>query len=107
MTSPLKALNDHLRDENAERVERLRQKERGVCVAPAAPTHEEIVADFQARQAQKPAFPRHVEGARYRVRFRYIFDRMRQVRHFTTEDDRVAFIAALDGSAEIIEVFEC
>lgn len=90
--SRFRALDEQLRDENHDRVERLRTKEPGVCVAPVAPTHEQVIADFNARRVQYPSWHAYVDGGRFCVRFRYDPDRWIQVHRAATSHDLVRWM---------------
>lgn len=102
---PLNSLNRALREENNARRDRIRDKDwASVESSIPLPSHEEVIADFKARQV-KASLPAHVEGAKFRVTFRQVSDRWEQVRHFATAEDREAYIAAL-GGAVVVRVWE-
>lgn len=105
-----RALSHHYRDQaQAERdwlraeAERLKQAE--AIVPDITPSHSEILAEFKARQV-KASLPPHVEGAKYRVRFRQACDSWEQVRHFATLEDRDAYIERIKDGADILRVWE-
>lgn len=109
MKSRFKALDEHLRDENAERVERIRTRERGVCVAPVAPSPADVLAEWEARRPKYPAWRASVPDGRFRVRYHYVCDRpgMRYVHQAETPADLVRWMRDyLSESADVVEIWE-
>lgn len=95
MNRGLQALNDHLRDENADRVAHLRGEEPTASPmppTPVAPTPEDLIADFEARRSRLPDWYYHVPGGRFCVRYRYPSDRMIQVHRSRTAEDRARWM---------------
>ena len=110
MKSRFQPLSDHLQEQNEARVDRLRQKDSGVCVAPDVPTHEQVIAEFEARMAQVEAWKRSVPGGKFCVRYHYRCDRpgMRYVHRSATAEDRERWMRDVlsDMAADVVEVWE-
>jgi len=107
MSRALKALDEHLRDQNNDRRDRIRAKDASASVAPVAPTPEEIAVEFEARRVIRPAWYRHVPCGRFCVRFRYEPDRWLQVHRSATAADLIRWMRDyLSDAAKDVKVWE-